>query len=1144
MNAGKKKMQENDTFENWALKQISAPTDKVPSKEKMSLEDYAKKEGVIQTESEPAEKDYYRGLAKAESIGPERPAKITEGRYWKPIPGKLLEGLGGFSDLIMDRLNSLATEPTKDVIKPGLETVKHPVKMITENIAIPMAKDFASDVTHPIRELRDDPWGFVNNLLLAAGGTAGALKLGKGALARRAATKASTLEEFAAREGVIKPPIKTPSVPANKNIELNKTPTIEPEIEYIEPTEAGMEHAGLGVSPEAAKRSKVIDYYYLDKRNQKLSIPDSSQGAVDRAPGPHEIKILHNKITGKTEINDVGAEVGDYRPDLSTLNIPKTPQITSPEAAGAKIAEGGATTLPVSPDILKNAAKQAAAEGMQKEVYSGGLNIGQTMKMAKEKIVTPFLNQFHSPEVPLRKHPSGQKIYDVTNMADLRKVAFQEREYEKFATASKEVNSTKWRGIDTGVFKVLDNKLNIDDVIKSDFNSLKRYGITQDEIATMKQNPMLAKKWHGFLNEGYNYLLRQWGKSAVGPERESQLWKMANEIQDSGIKGKPLSGITAGPRSHKPSIVQGEYVPTKVQGPMTAAEKEVFDIYGRRIKDYVTHVFNKDEMLKYLRDQLGDIQTKLSMTAPGSKWYKSLSGDEIEIKNTIKSFEGGAPMLMSKLPAKLRFKFFERRTGAGGYETSSVKAYKTYLSGISRKIFDDPALRIAKEELVKLPEAMRPYAEQYLKKWMGLDREPLSNVLNTIKSFEWTRTLGLNPRSAIQNWTQKINTFADAGIQDSAHGYRLSFNKEYKDLFDKSGLRSQIPTELLEMHKQQNPLGVSGSTSAMETIRNLSGFMFSKAEEGNLRHAFSTYYSKALKSGKSADEAMTAAIKGAQKTQFRYGRVGTPLALRGAGGVLFQFWSYPIKQMEFLCTIAKENPAKLIRWWALSEGTKEAADKFLGIDLSSGLGLGVNYGDLIQMLRDIPSGDWKKVEFHGKMSVSQAGGGLMPFGLGPGIESIKKILGGKSPVLDRILGEIEPVVWKRAKEGVEAYKGGADTKGKYTIKSGQTGNALYKENLKDLATRTTVARPSVEKQEQRTVYERNLVDQMGDKILQQAADLYIEGKTKEALALTAKYKLRLTPMALKAAIERRDKIRSERTRTPKSRMAFEEHVKK
>ncbi len=84
----------------------------------------------------------------------------------------------------------------------------------------------------------------------------------------------------------------------------------EDEIEYL-PPEGGAEH-GAGWSPEAEARMKNNTYSKVDVRTNKET-PIPGVDAVDVQPGPFEIIYKTNKITGKKEVVDRGAQVREQR---------------------------------------------------------------------------------------------------------------------------------------------------------------------------------------------------------------------------------------------------------------------------------------------------------------------------------------------------------------------------------------------------------------------------------------------------------------------------------------------------------------------------------------------------------------------------------------------------------------------------------------------------------------------------------------------------------------------------------------------------------------------------------------------------------------------------------------------------------------
>lgn len=407
------------------------------------------------------------------------------------------------------------------------------------------------------------------------------------------------------------------------------------------------------------------------------------------------------------------------------------------------------------------------------------------------------------------------------------------------------------------------------------------------------------------------------------------------------------------------------------------------------------------------------------------------------------------------------------------------------------------------------------------------------------------KALGFNPRSAVVNWTQKVNTVVDSTPADSAKGYAMGFTKEGKQLFDESGLMSEVPQHLWEgtplEHRQ-----------ALDNIRNIAGYLFQKVEAGNKKHAFLTGYYEATKKGADHAKAMAAGVAKADKTQFRYGRVNMPRALRGPAGVVFQFWSYPVKQLEFLGKLWKDNPAKFFAWVAISEGANKSTQEFLGTDLSTALGLGVNWGQLFTLVDNVAHGaDAKQILY--QLRKVPTGGGIFPYGLGPAIQSgaqtvdlANRLLSGADIDVGDVLRPAMPSMIARTAQGYEAIKTGKDTQGKYTIKSTITGRPTYKESLADIAKRTFLGRPMVETETALATKLRAFEQKSYNDLITEISDLYADGKTKEAFELMRKYKVRPTKESLKAAVMRKKLSateRSERKKPSKTRYLYEQHLR-
>jgi hypothetical protein len=290
------------------------------------------------------------------------------------------------------------------------------------------------------------------------------------------------------------------------------------------------------------------------------------------------------------------------------------------------------------------------------------------------------------------------------------------------------------------------------------------------------------------------------------------------------------------------------------------------------------------------------------------------------------------------------------------------------------------------------------------------------------------------------------------------------------------------------------------------------------------------------------------AIKGAQKVQFRYGRVGTSRALRGGGGVLGQFWSYPIKQTELMQRWFKENPLKLIGWLAMAEGGRYALDEFLGIDLSSALGIVTNYGELLSTLEAIPEGDLKKLYLHAKQA--GVGGGIAPYGFGPAVETaenIGKVLTGEIPSIEGLGRAFEPTTVQRIRQDLRALVEG-EKEGEYPIRAPYDSTLLYRESPVELFSRVFLGRPSKEVEVSREAYRKALEDVTANQIVREMADAIVQGKLDEAMELSIKYKIPISTQAITNAFMRYNLTKDERTLLDElrssSKVLFREEMRK
>jgi hypothetical protein len=452
------------------------------------------------------------------------------------------------------------------------------------------------------------------------------------------------------------------------------------------------------------------------------------------------------------------------------------------------------------------------------------------------------------------------------------------------------------------------------------------------------------------------------------------------------------------------------------------AEKSVYSLLKKKIKNYLPHIFDRNELLKGFSDELDVQRLGLRQTTDPKEISKIKKRIEV-LQSNIDKTKGGELVTYEQLPKSLRFGSFLPRKGAMGYGFDSVKAYGTYARGIADKIYKDPAMKKIKYLYKDLSPEYKQYAFSHVNEWVGKKRTGGQQVADWLTTAQWSLKLGGNPRSALQNILQRSNTLALVGEKHAIVGYLKGWTKEGKKLFEESGLREEVPEVLLE-GKIPKPL---------KLVKAILGKMFTLAEVGNRKHAFLSGLEQARKMGLKDKKATQHAIDLVHRTQFRYGTVGLPAVLRNpVGRVAFQFSSYPIKQSEFLLGLLKNDPKALLRWVAYAEGGKRLVESETGWELGTALGTGIDFGEVLEAVKQVPEGDWDNFIKHSKLAL--AGGNVIP-GIGPTLgavgsiyEGMKNYRGGRAA-----LEEIKPVQYKKGEKLYQGIKHAKETDDGYML---------------------------------------------------------------------------------------------------------------
>ena len=728
---------------------------------------------------------------------------------------------------------------------------------------------------------------------------------------------------------------------------------------------------------------KVVDEKELKKRYEGLSA-EEKKDLLDSMVQESLAGVGGNVKLGEGMVKK-SADIFRHMVDEGTLR-------KTAAAKGVRTKDAGV----VSQDLVKEMEKGISVDG----------------KLTK-KFKRMFLSAAPlSPETiyALEKTGSGRQIYRTLDLADQALNRFMVNQVDEFTNAMGKIKVGSKESKRIG--QALDGKLDVGKLSK-------------DELRLFK-----------FLKGKFDFLINKYAKDALGSDKKykkiagaassDKLPMAAVKDLSSGLKNKYDKQVVTiakflGSRDFK--SLKGKELKTyegmkkeldkiKHEGwleSLDEGERKVFGLLKRKVKNYLPHIFDQNELLKGLEVDRDLINVALGK-ATSSKEINKLKRRLVSVENSIDKLKGGEMVTYEHLPQNLRFKFFDARKGAQGYSFDAVKAYDSYLRGIGKKLYQEPAVKKVKSLYKDLSPEYRQYVTKHVKDWLGMGRSGAMEMADVVTSLQWMMKLGLNPRSAITNFAQRVNTIAEVGEKNAVVGYLKGWTKQGDELFRRTGLAQEVPSVLLE---GQVPKG-------MERFKNILGWMFTKIEIGNRKGAFLAGVEQAKKMGLKGGKAVQHGIDVVHKTQFRYGNIGMPAPLRTAPGKLgMQFWSYPIKQTEFLVKLLKKNPMKLAKWLVYAEGGRELLEQKAGLDFGNALGLGFNWGEFVEAAKQVPEGDWSNFWKH--VRLADSGGGLVPGyspTVGAGLNVAQGIGRGKG--LEALGRELIPV---QAKKLSKLYKG-------------------------------------------------------------------------------------------------------------------------
>ena len=394
-----------------------------------------------------------------------------------------------------------------------------------------------------------------------------------------------------------------------------------------------------------------------------------------------------------------------------------------------------------------------------------------------------------------------------------------------------------------------------------------------------------------------------------------------------------------------------------------------------RIKDYLPRLFDREFLRAELQAEIAEFG-KLG-TPEGVR--KAAQSSE-----TLAQLDRIGGLTYEQMPTKLRNRFFERRTGRGGYEFDALKAYDTYLGSTTRKLFMEPILRDAPGLIGKLPDNMKGLAVEYIRDATGLNRgvaDSMGRFLAGVREFQFFRTIGLNPATALKNATQQLFTATELGrnaVVSSRAGWELSFTNAGKNLFELSGHHLDVPNIFLPGES------LNAFQPVWKQAVHVSGYLFNKVETANRRFAYLAGLDSWFRINKGKTQGVTLESvlrnpellpEGARvfaddlvrKTQFRYGKVDLPLLLRNeAVGTALQFSSFAVKASELMWKwAAREGTAGKMKLVAFlgAAGTIQVAAGLVGFPtLGDGTASPLSVPEMIEFLGSVTEGDWDRAK--------------------------------------------------------------------------------------------------------------------------------------------------------------------------------------
>lgn len=431
-----------------------------------------------------------------------------------------------------------------------------------------------------------------------------------------------------------------------------------------------------------------------------------------------------------------------------------------------------------------------------------------------------------------------------------------------------------------------------------------------------------------------------------------------------------------------------------------------------RLSDYFPHLFTDnmstlDQALKQL--SVGkDMSGKELSASAVNKLQKTISGIDYETlsfieKNSLYSVKNG---------------FLEKRTGATGYSMDFADTMNTYSHAANRTTFMKPALAEVKDLSASFTTEQNHYLAEVIHAAGGRPTDELGSQLNAtlegitgrsnteysqasakVRTLIYNATMGLNPGSALRNFSQQSNIFAKLGSGYYASGFAQAIKS-----FAKSNGRYNELVDAGVLHNRFSDLLRSGNTNSLRGKADKAMWgMFTSVEQLNRATAYFGAKAKALAGGATEEEARLAGRDMSRTTQFEFGVMDRPIGMQSTTAKnIIQFQSYNTEQVRFIANMFGGTKDSLFVKNATGSGYKiqprAAAEmaRYVGFNLlfvsTIGTAMGMKPTDMIPFFSEIQDGGIPKSPLVKTLFGDASNKGI----LGLGQEAIGAVTGDKT----------------------------------------------------------------------------------------------------------------------------------------------------